>query len=79
MKAQLKDLWAAVKAVLGWKFLASKEHIREEESSTSSNLCSHPRKLEREEKIKFRAPELLFFLWWNQEEHHKYPTVSGTI
>lgn len=54
MKAQLKDLWAAVKAVLGWKFLASKEHIREEESSTSSNLCSHPRKLEREEKIKFR-------------------------
>lgn len=52
MKAQLKNLWDAVKAVLRWRFIASEEYIRKEERSKSGNLCSHLRKLEKEEKIK---------------------------
>lgn len=31
MKAQLKNLWDAVKAVLRWKFIESKEYIRKKD------------------------------------------------
>lgn len=57
MKAQLKNLWHALKAVLRWKLIASEEYIRNEERSKSGNLCSHLRKLEKEEKIKSKNAE----------------------